>query len=226
MTSPLVSIVIPAYNEEQYLQHVLLALQKQTFKDFEVIVVDNNSTDETATIAKSFGVRVVKEPVQGMIPARERGFKEAKAEIIVRTDADTIIPTDWVECYYRTFTNNPTIVAASGNLLLPIPFGRQIISWYNLLCRLTLHHPQLNGPNMAIRKSIWKQLKVCTDDTKVHEDIDLAIHVAKKGPIVFLPDLWVTYSMRRFKRSFFFTLLEYTFRQYKTIAYHQKITDF
>lgn len=88
---PAVSVVIPAYNEERYLAACLTSLQKQTLKNFETIVVDNNSTDKTAEIARRFGAKVVKELKQGIIPARERGFREAKAEIIARTDADTIV---------------------------------------------------------------------------------------------------------------------------------------
>ena len=60
-SNPLVSVVIPAYNEEKYLPACLEALSRQTFRDFEVVVVDNNSTDRTAEIARSLGARVVHE---------------------------------------------------------------------------------------------------------------------------------------------------------------------
>jgi glycosyltransferase involved in cell wall biosynthesis len=216
-----VSVIIPAYNEEAYIGRLLACLKQQTYKNFEILVVDNNSTDKTADIAKSFGARVVEETTQGMIAARERGFTEATGEIILRTDADTLVPPHWVETFYKAFKNHPDVVGIGGNLTLPIPFGKLIINWYNFLCRLALGHPQLNGPNMAIKKSIWKTINVCRDDTKVHEDIDLSIHMAKKGKILFLPDMYVTYSMRRFKKSFFFTLGEYSFRQLRTIVYHK-----
>ncbi|MCX8008602.1 MAG: glycosyltransferase family 2 protein [Patescibacteria group bacterium] len=217
-----VSVVIPAYNEERYIGRVLECLMKQTIQGFEIVVVDNNSTDKTAEIARSYGARVVKEKIQGMIPARERGFQEAKGEIILRTDADTIVPPHWVETFYTAFQTHPDIVAASGNLRLPVPFGSFIIAGYNILCRISLGHYQLNGPNMAIKKSVWTTINVCKNDTDVHEDIDLAIHMGRKGRILFLSDLYVTYSMRRFQRSFFPTLFEYSWRQIKTIYRHSK----
>ncbi len=223
MNTPKISVVIPAYNEEQYIHRVLSSLQRQTFKDFEVIVVDNNCKDNTAKIAKSFGARVVKETTQGMIPARERGFQEARAEIILRTDADTVVPPDWVERIYNAFSTHPDVVAVGGNLDLPIPLGRFIIAWYNLSCRIALGHPQLNGPNMAIRKSVWQKISVCKDDRAVHEDIDLSLHMATQGNILFIHDLYVAYSMRRFSRAPLYTLFEYSLRQIKTIIVHKRM---
>lgn len=223
MNAPKVSVVIPAYNEERYIHRVLSSLQRQTFKDFEIIVVDNNCDDNTAKITKSFGARVVKEPTQGMIPARERGFQEARAEIILRTDADTVVPPDWVERMYAAFLMHPEAVAVGGNLLLPIPFGRFIIACYNFFCRIALGHPQLNGPNMAIRKSAWQKIQVCKDDRAVHEDIDLSLHMATQGNILFIHDLYVHYSMRRFSRAPLYTLLEYSYRQIKTIIGHKRM---
>ena len=73
--SPAISVVIPAFNEEKYLPACLEALKKQTFKNYELIVVDNNSTDKTAQIAKKFGARVVKEKKQGRNMACGRCFR-------------------------------------------------------------------------------------------------------------------------------------------------------
>src|ERR1035437_9820650 len=87
-----VSVVIPAYNEEKYIGACLDSLMDQKEKPDEIIVVNNNSTDNTAKIVKKYPVRLINEEQQGMIPARNRGFNEAKFEIIARTDADTILP--------------------------------------------------------------------------------------------------------------------------------------
>ena len=90
---PHLSVVIPAYNEEQYLPACLRALRQQ--KDappFEVIVVDNASTDSTACIAGQFGAHVVAEPRKGVARARQSGFEAARAPIVASTDADTIVP--------------------------------------------------------------------------------------------------------------------------------------
>ena len=117
--NPQISVVVPAYNEEKYLPACLASLGRQTFRNFEVIVVDNNSTDRTSEIAKSFRVRLVKEKIQGMIPARERGFEVAKSEIIARTDADTVVPENWLSQIYEIFSKQPDIVALTGSHEFP-----------------------------------------------------------------------------------------------------------
>ncbi len=99
MQTPLsLSLVIPAYNEERHLAACLDAVSRQAVMPSEVIVVDNNSTDRTAEIARSYPfVRVVQEPRQGIVFARNAGFDAARGDIIGRIDADTIIPSDWTK---------------------------------------------------------------------------------------------------------------------------------
>ncbi|HEY5667999.1 MAG TPA: glycosyltransferase family A protein, partial [Candidatus Saccharimonadales bacterium] len=102
-----VSIVIPAYNEERHLRACLQAIAKQTIQPLEVIVVDNNSTDRTAQVAREFPfVRVVSEHRQGRVFARNAGFGAAKGEILGRIDADIILPSTWVE-HLQAFYANP-----------------------------------------------------------------------------------------------------------------------
>ena len=80
-SSPAISVIIPALNEEKYIGNVLDALRKQTFKDFEIIVVDGNSTDRTREIAKkSAKVIIEKRPRIGL--ARNTGAKLAKADLL------------------------------------------------------------------------------------------------------------------------------------------------
>lgn len=200
---PAISVVIPAFNEEKLLPECLSALNAQTFTDFEIIVVDNNSKDKTAQIAKKYGARVVKEHKQGMTPAREKGFKEARAEIIARTDADTIVTPKWLEIIYKTFKKYPYVVGMTGAWL---PSNSKISSRifsanaYFLsvrLGRLIVGHPFLMGPNMAVRKAAWKEIKVHMDDKKVHEDIDLSFQLGKIGKIMWQPKMKIYLSLRR-----------------------------
>lgn len=99
------SIIIPAYNEEKYLSETLNAAQKAMNAielSGEVIVVDNNSTDKTADIAKSYGVTVVFEPFQQISRARNRGAESAKGRYLIFLDADTILP----ECLLKRSLDN------------------------------------------------------------------------------------------------------------------------
>ena len=94
---PQFSIVIPAYNEEQYLEATLKAVHKAISEcpyEGEVIVVDNNSDDKTAQIAKEQGTKVVFEPINQISKARNAGGRAAMGKWLVFVDADTLIDGD------------------------------------------------------------------------------------------------------------------------------------
>jgi len=110
------SIVIPAHNEADYLGATLESLQQQSFTGrYEVIVVDDGSSDQTAEIARSHGVHVVGELRLGVCAARQRGTEAARGEIVVSTDADTVHPTDWLTRLDAQFRTGPVgVVAVAG----------------------------------------------------------------------------------------------------------------
>ena len=224
-----ISVVIPAYNEEKHISLCLQSLMEQEVKPDEIIVVDNNSKDDTAKIAEAFFVRVVKESEQGIIPTRNRGFNEAKYDIIARTDADTTLPKDWIKRIKNHFEKND-IDALSGLiyyydfLLKTTFFAKLFFSVMNII----LHHQIILGPNMALKKSAWIKVKndICLDDKQVHEDIDLAIHISKQGgKILFDNSLVIATSGRRIAsnpKSFFF---EYAKRLINTIKIHKSLFE-
>ena len=226
-----ISVVIPAFNEEKRIGHCLKTVFGQTHPPFEVIVVDNNSTDATARMAQEWGATVVVEKVQGVTFARNTGFNMAKGDIIARTDADTIVPADWLERISKHFEKDDDLDAISG----PAVFG---ISVFSPLLRLLVFeankrifgHYGLFGPNLAIRKSAWLRIKdeVCLDDDKVHEDTDLSIHIGKGGKIGYDKDMKVRTSARRLRQSPSSLLVEYLIKWADMIAFHKKyrITSF
>ena len=109
------SIVVPAYNEAAYLGRALQALQDQDYNgNYEIIVVDNNSTDDTVAVAARYGVRIVSEPQQGVCAARQRGVEHAQGEIIISTDADTMQPRDWLRTIDACFAPSEQVVAVAG----------------------------------------------------------------------------------------------------------------
>ncbi|MDB4673303.1 glycosyltransferase [Verrucomicrobiales bacterium] len=89
MGEPRVSVVLPAYNAEATISEALESLAAQTYRDFEVIVVDDGSTDDTRTIGERAGAKVVSlAQNSGVVAAANRGFAEARGELIARMDAD------------------------------------------------------------------------------------------------------------------------------------------
>src|SRR4029077_10931511 len=92
----------------------LASLLNQELKDFELIVVDNGSTDETPVIAKKLGARVIGENRRGVAHARQAGFLISKGGIIATTDADTVVPPDWLSRIVREFREDTNLVAVGG----------------------------------------------------------------------------------------------------------------
>ncbi len=107
------SVIVPAYNEAEYLGKSLEALLAQDYPDFEVIVVDNASTDKTAEIARSYAVTVLSEKRKGTQWARECGRRAARGEIIVNMDADCIPEKTWLSRGAQ-FLKDSNAVAVTG----------------------------------------------------------------------------------------------------------------
>lgn len=216
-----VSVVIPVYNEEKYIGACLESLKNQTEKPYEIILVDNNCTDKTVSIAQEYDIKIVKEQKQGMIFARNTGFDKAQGNIIARCDADTVIPGNWISKIKKKFRNGQ-IDGLTGIVLYKkssFPF-----KLYSSVLNRLFKQNILAGPNMAITKKVWNKVRneVCLDESKVHEDIDLSIHIAEYGEIRYDPELKVYSSIRRWRHnplSFFF---EYPLRLISTIRAHKK----
>lgn len=221
-----ISVVIPVFNEEKYLDRCLKSLKNQQVSPDEIIVVDNNCTDNSIKIAKKYRTRIIKEKKQGMIFARNRGFDAARFEVIARCDADTILPKNWIKKIKESFQKNK-IEALAGLvsfydhwLLKKNLFFSKL---YFKIMKLLLGHEVLAGPGMALTKKIWRKIKneVCLNEKKVHEDIDLAIHIAKYGRIKFDPDFLVFASSRRIKNNPLSFFIEYPIRLIKTLLIHR-----
>lgn len=112
---PDISIIIPAYNEEANILKTLNSLAfTNTNKAVEVIVVNNNSTDNTEFIAKATGVICIHEPRQGITFARNAGLSIAKGKYIINADADTIYPPNWIDSMIDPLIKNNNVSLTYG----------------------------------------------------------------------------------------------------------------
>ncbi len=185
-----ISIVIPVYNEQRNIGPCLEHIAKQTVMPDEVIVVDNNCTDDTVRIAQTFPfVRIISEKQQGRGHARSAGFTAAKYEIIGRIDADSRLDTHWVERVKTRFESDDELMGLTGiGLTSFLPGVKSLRSKmfsrsYYWFVHAQFHTITMWGATMAIRKSAWKDVanKVCLDDNKVHEDQDVSLWIAATG---------------------------------------------
>lgn len=111
----LVSVVVPAYNAQGTIRQCLVSLVEQSFSpdNFEILMVDDGSTDRTEQIIKEFSLRYIRQTNQGPAAARNRGARQAKGEIILFTDADCIADSDWIKEMVRPFAN-PEVIGVKG----------------------------------------------------------------------------------------------------------------
>lgn len=222
-----VSVVIPAHNEEGYIEKCLVSLGNQKEKPDEIIVVDNNCIDKTISIAKKFAVKIVREKKQGIIFARNTGFNSAQHDIIARCDADSILPINWIKKIKRDFERRK-IDALTGPMSFydaPLENTAAVKAYMTIVHRILRHYP-LNGPNCAVTKKIWNKVRgsVCHDDILVHEDIDLSIHITEAGGKIHYDQLLVVgVSARRMKNNPVSFFVEYPSRLIKMVQDHKKL---
>lgn len=203
---PLISVVIPAYNEERLLPASLLALQEQDYDGpYEVIVVNNASTDRTAEIAQVMGARVVDEPRKGYVHALQAGFAAAQGEIVACTDADTRVPPDWLSRLTVNLTTRSGVVATGG--IFAFADGPVLLRLGNLLVnRLNWH---LTGVNMAVWRWAYEQVGGIDPAVNFGADADLGLRLRRLGKVVIDRRLVVRTSARRFQAAFLKTLWLY-----------------
>jgi glycosyltransferase involved in cell wall biosynthesis len=189
--TPEVSIVMPAYNEEAHILKALTCLSKSiTLRSVEVIVVNNNSNDRTATLANASGVRCIMEPTQGITAARNAGLAAARGKYILNADADTLYPPDWIEemivpleddtvaSVYGRFAFIPT-TGTPRLVYFFYEYAADLMRWINK----TFREEAMNvyGFNSGFRRNQGIQVEGFNHPSNASEDSWLALKLRKKG---------------------------------------------
>ncbi|MEX0621982.1 MAG: glycosyltransferase family A protein [Candidatus Woykebacteria bacterium] len=205
---PKISVVIPAFNEEKYLADCLESLQNQSLHraNYEVIVVDNNSSDKTAEIAENYGIRVVGCQTQGVAAARAVGSEAAYGEIIAGTDADTAVSNNWLEKILFHFHNDHELVGLTGPAYLKktnFLFSKSSYIAFDLFQRFNflIGKPTFSGFNYAVKAEAYGKIGGINPDLASAEDIDLSFRLAKEGKVRYFSDVLVYTSGRRIQKD-------------------------
>jgi len=215
----MISVVIPAYNEERFIARCLSCLAAQrTQQPFEVIVVDNASTDATAAIARTFSprlrLRVIEEQRVGRGVARQTGFRQARGSIILSTDADAEPHPEWIDDLVRVLLKRPTTVAVTGTYHIN-DCGRamngilnRLIRWQFHLFRIFFGYYSVAAANFAVRRTAYRRSGGFDAQYDACEDTDLSQKLQALGKIRWSPTS-VLVSGRRFKGRPVRGVLEY-----------------
>ncbi len=214
---PSVSIIIPAYNEEDTIRPCVLAALAQTVPALEIIVVDNRSTDRTAEIVRQLQAVNPDAPLrylpqfdeQGLVPTRNLGLDAALGDVLGRIDADSVLEPTWVEEVQKAFADESVAAATGPVLYYDMPLRRFGLKADDTLRRAMLKLAQeyhfVFGSNMALRATAWQAIRddVCRDeDDRFHEDIDISVHLADAGlKAVYVSSMVTGMSARRLEDS-------------------------
>jgi glycosyltransferase involved in cell wall biosynthesis len=197
----LVSVIVPAYNEQQLIGGCLDSLLVQTMdhEKYEVILVDNNSTDQTASIASGKGARVERELKKGYVHALRKGIEASQGEILAFTDADCRVPPDWLEVFLANFNSAPNIVAVGGKAgYYDVP---PLVDRFFSFFVIFIH--ALPGNNMAIKREAIDRIGGIDPSVNLSLDYWLTVKLRKVGRLKIDHRLFVEASGRRFRHSFY-----------------------
>jgi poly-beta-1,6 N-acetyl-D-glucosamine synthase len=191
--TPLVTVIVPAYNEEKAIGKTVEALLRLTYADKEIIVVDDGSTDRTLEVARSHAkddlVKVVTKLNGGKWDALNTGIRVAKGEFIVCIDADTLLDQNAIQHLVKHF-RDPKIAAVAGNVKVGNRSGvltklqaLEYVVGINLHRRSEANLQNVTvvpGPIGAFRASVLKEIGLFEGDTFA-EDADITFRILKAG---------------------------------------------
>ncbi|HET8630253.1 MAG TPA: polysaccharide deacetylase family protein [Thermomicrobiales bacterium] len=203
-------MVVPAYNEERLIGRCLDSLAAQDFAGpFEVLVVDNGSTDGTADAARARGVRVLHEPRKGVCFARQTGTLAAAGEYVANLDADSYAEPDWLRRVVADLEAAPEVVAVAGTVdYLDAPgwAETQAVAFRvvnTLATRRFGGTAFVMASNLAFRRAAFDQVGGYNlEMPTIGDEADFLLKLRGIGRIPFDPDAVVRTSSRRFRRGF------------------------
>jgi glycosyltransferase involved in cell wall biosynthesis len=208
MNRKLISVVVPAFNEEDYLGATLASLnQAKTFLGgeesltAEIIVVDNDSNDSTANIARTVGATVARETQHNVAKVRNTGAKLSHGDVLVFVDADTIVPEKLLTRIVEAMSDDTCFGGAVDTDYRPLkPTVQAYLQCWRIIGKLA---GMAQGATQFCRKDVFFSLKGYDEALFMGEDVDLYWRLKRfakrqNGSVIFIDDIRVAPSTRRF----------------------------
>jgi glycosyltransferase involved in cell wall biosynthesis len=209
MGTPLVSIIIPTYNRASVIAHTIENVFAQSYRNMELIIVDDGSSDDTQKVLRRFGdrIRLISQQNSGPAVARNRGAAIARGDIIAFQDSDDLWKPTKIERQVALLEKlGPTVPCCLCNAQVSVANGAQYTSFEDSLIfptrdeGLWLNVPEvlatrfvLFNQTAAIRRKAWQKIGGFAEDLKYLEDYDLPLRLALEGPWGFVREPLVIY---------------------------------
>jgi glycosyltransferase involved in cell wall biosynthesis len=202
--APAVSVVMPVFNAQQYLGSAIRSVLRQTFTDFEFIIVDDGSTDSSIRIMDTAArfdrrVRFIEGPHQGIVGALNLGLSKARGEFVARMDADDISLPDRLLRQIEFLRSHPDHVLVGSRVLLIDPDGSPICPFISETTHDEIDRAQVElrwplvHPAVMMRREVLLQLGGYRPQYEGLEDTDLFLRLAEIGKLANLSDILLHY---------------------------------
>lgn len=205
MSRPEVSVVLCIYNGEKYLEEAIKSVLQQDFSSFELILIDDGSTDKSLNIIRSFELkdprcRVITGPNQGLIASRNLGITQARADLIALMDADDICMPHRLSTQIQYLRDHPDCLAVGSKTMLIDPDGENLTVMNLIMNHDDIDKAHLSGcggiivnPSALIRKSAILEVGMYQEEFLHAEDIDLFLRLAEIGKLANIPQVLLAY---------------------------------
>jgi glycosyltransferase involved in cell wall biosynthesis len=204
--SPKVSVLLPVYNAESYLRRAIESVLVQTFTDFELLALDDGSTDKSLSILREFAgkdsrVRVISRENRGLVVTLNELIAKSESQYLARMDADDICRPQRFERQVSYFDAHPDCVAVGTRSLIIDSDGMPITETTNELAHDEIELAHLSGagesrmchPSVMIRRDAIMQVGQYRREYQFAEDLDLFLRLGEIGKLANLPDVLLEY---------------------------------
>lgn len=204
MNSPLISVVLPVYNGEDYLNLSLSSVLNQSYPKFEILIIDDGSTDRTKEIAEKYkrsnsNVEVITIENQGLANARNVGIKHSSGKYVAFIDHDDIWLKDKLSHQYDLISKNEDIglvscvsaIIDSKNNLIAWKMGKILIG--DVFCEMQYSNWVINGSAPLLRKECFEDVGYFKKEVSLCEDWDMWLRIAEKYKFETVDETLVCY---------------------------------
>lgn len=198
--NPRVSVVMPVYNCARYLREAIESILNQTFENFEFIIVNDGSTDETPEILNTYAnkdsrIKIINQPNSGLVIALNRGIRETEGEWVFRMDGDDISLSHRFAVQIEAIQKNPSLVLLGGWCRqineegVPLKINRYPSSHDSLVHCLETIRPFFPHPTACFRKDIVIRIGGYRERFPPAEDVDLWLRLIVEGEIACIENV-------------------------------------